>query len=89
MLEPGQAMTPGRHNFEHAVVTRERRGLSVELPIELERDLRVLAAIGPAGGGFLGPIGRAARYATGPLFSRAEGRGGFPLERCRNCSTFL
>ena len=48
------------HDLEHAVVALEGRRLAVGGPVGLEGDLRHLAVIGPAGGGFLGAFRRAA-----------------------------
>jgi hypothetical protein len=41
------------HDIEHVVVALERSRLAVGGPVGLERDLRHLAMIGPAGDGFL------------------------------------
>ena len=48
------------HDLQHAVVALEGSGLAVGGPVGLEGDLRHLAMIGPACGGFLGAFRRAA-----------------------------
>src|SRR5208337_1763967 len=48
------------HDLKHVIVAFERRGLAVGGPVGLEGDLRDLAMIGPAGGGFLSALRRAA-----------------------------
>jgi hypothetical protein len=56
----GEDDDAGGHDLEHAVVALERSRLAVGGPVGLEGDLRHLAVIGPAGGGFLGAFRRAA-----------------------------
>ena len=59
MPEPGKTITPAG-TISSTVVALEGRGLAVADPVGLESDLRYLAAIGPAGGGFFGAFWRAA-----------------------------
>jgi hypothetical protein len=56
----GEDHNTGWQDFEHAVIALERRGLAVAGPVGPEGDLRDLAVIGPAGGGFLRAFRRAA-----------------------------
>ena len=52
VLNPGAGkyQDPDRERREHGVVALEGRRLGVSLPIRLERDLRDLSGVGPAGG---------------------------------------